>query len=367
MHQPRTLLYALVVGWVFSGWVYSDSVLIGNLNAAEPANSNWLARIRLLPGEHERSHRDIKSAFRGAVSSASESTVSLYADGAQVALGTILTPDGFIVTKASELPDDTVCHLNDGRQLATELIGLHPAYDLALLKVNAQRLKAVEWGDSNDLMPGSWLATTSQTSDPTAIGIVSSPARPMPKPKAILGVGLEQFGQLPRVNRIIDGSAAATAGLKIGDLITSVNGRDVDRPQAVSSTIGNLLPGDRVSLMIVRRGRPLSLPAILGDATRIGNLEQVELMESLGGPLSERRTGFPYILEHDTVLRPKDCGGPLVDLNGKAIGINIARVSRVSSYALPSSAIKPILADMLAGKHPVPTDRMALEVVSTGE
>ena len=83
----------------------------------------------------------------------------------------------------------------------------------------------------------------------------------------------------------------------------------------------------------------------MGDATRLGNLEQVELMESLGGPLSERRSGFPYVLEHDTVLRPKDCGGPLVDLDGNAVGINIARVSRVSSYALPASAIRPILAD----------------------
>ena len=90
-------------------------------------------------------------------------------------------------------------------------------------------------------------------------------------------------------------------------------------------------------------------------------------MESLGGPLSERRSGFPYVLEHDTVLRPKDCGGPLVDLDGNAVGINIARVSRVSSYALPASAIRPILADMMAGKFPVPTSRLALETVSTSE
>lgn len=363
MQQTRVRIYAAV----------TCCLLLGNfdihckINAAEPAGGNWLARIRLLPGEHERSHRTIKAAFRDAVGSANESTVSLYADGAQVALGTIISTEGFIVTKASELPNDVICHLSDGRRVATELVGLHSGYDLGLLKINANRLTAVQWGDSNKLMPGSWLATTSQTDEPTAIGIVSAPARPMPKPKAMLGVGLEQFGELPRVNRIIDGSAAANAGLQIGDLITSVNGQAVNRPHAVSSTIGNLLPGDRVSLMIKRRGQSLSLPAVLGDATRIGNLEQVELMESLGGPLSERRTGFPYVLEHDTVLRPKDCGGPLVDLDGNAVGINIARVSRVSSYALPSSAIKPILADLMAGKFPAPTDRMSLEVVSTGE
>ena len=44
-----------------------------------------------------------------------------------------------------------------------------------------------------------------------------------------------------------------------------------------------------------------------------------------GGPFSERRWGFPLVLPHDTPLRPKDCGGPLVDTDGQVGGINIAR------------------------------------------
>lgn len=353
----RISLYAIAVCCLFAN----------DIQAAEPASSNWLARVRLLPGENERSHRTIMNAFRGAVVNANASTVSLYADGSQVALGTIIQADGYVVTKASELPESVTCQLSDGRHVSTKLVALHPDFDLALLKVDATSLPAIQWGDSNKLNAGSWLVTTSLTEEPTAIGIVSSPARPLPKPQAMLGVGLEQFGDLPRVNRVIDGSAAATAGLQIGDVIASVNGKVMDRPQTVSATISSLQPGERISLVIKRSGRSLSLPAVLGDATRIGNLEQVELMESLGGPLSGRRTGFPFVLEHDTVLRPKDCGGPLVDLDGNAVGINIARVSRVSSYALPSSAIKPILADMLAGKFPVPTNNLALETVSTGE
>jgi serine protease Do len=338
-----------------------------HVQAAEPTSSNWLARVRLLPGENERSHRTIKGVFRDAVGKVNESTVRLHSDGSQVALGAIIHADGYVVTKASELLEEVTCQLSDGRRVESKLVAIHPEYDLALLKVNASRLSAVRWGDSSRLTAGSWLATTSLTKEPTAIGIVSTPARPLPKPQAMLGVGLEQAGELPRVNRVIKGSAAANAGLQIGDVIASVNGQAMDRPQTVSATIRSLLPGDRVSLVIRRRGKSLSLPAVLGDATRIGNLEQVELMESLGGPLSERRSGFPYVLEHDTVLRPKDCGGPLVDLDGNAVGINIARVSRVSSYALPASAIKPILADMMAGKFPAPTGRLALETVSTGD
>ncbi|MBC8353557.1 MAG: trypsin-like peptidase domain-containing protein [Planctomycetes bacterium] len=360
--RRTTSLYVIAVSYLLA-----CCLLTSGARAVEPASSNWLARIRLLPGENERSHRTIKAAFHEAVSDANKYTVSFHSDGSQVALGTIIDSDGYIVTKASEVQADVTCRLGDGRTVATKLVSLHSEYDLALLKVNATQLPAVRWGESSKLTAGSWLATTSPTLEPTAIGIVSSPARPLPKPQAILGVGLEQFGELTRVNRVIEGSAASNAGLQIGDVIASVNGQAMDRPQTVSATIRSLLPGDHVSLVIKRSGRSLSVPAVLGDATRVGNLEQVELMESLGGPLSKRRSGFPYVLEHDTVLRPKDCGGPLVDLDGNAVGINIARVSRVASYALPASAIKPILADMMAGKFPAPTGPIALETVSTGE
>jgi serine protease Do len=51
------------------------------------------------------------------------------------------------------------------------------------------------------------------------------------------------------------------------------------------------------------------------------------------------------------VIRPSDCGGPLVDLDGKVLGINIARAGRVETWALPGDVIQPILKDLKAGKH----------------
>ena len=55
-------------------------------------------------------------------------------------------------------------------------------------------------------------------------------------------------------------------------------------------------------------------------------------------------------MQHDSVLRPRDCGGPIVDLDGKALGINVARAGRTESYAVPSEAILPLLADLRSGK-----------------
>src|SRR5207253_1169195 len=66
-----------------------------------------------------------------------------------------------------------------------------------------------------------------------------------------------------------------------------------------------------------------------------------DFQNRMGSILSDRRNGFPTILHHDAVLRPSDCGGPLVGLDGKVVGINIARAGRTESYAAPAEAVIP--------------------------
>src|SRR5262249_13410911 len=79
-------------------------------------------------------------------------------------------------------------------------------------------------------------------------------------------------------------------------------------------------------------------------------LDRGELQNSIGGALSIRRAGFPSFLQHDTILKPQDCGGPVGDLDGKVVGINIARAGRAESYAIPAEAVQPLLADLMSGK-----------------
>jgi serine protease Do len=63
------------------------------------------------------------------------------------------------------------------------------------------------------------------------------------------------------------------------------------------------------------------------------------------------RVGFSRVLPHDTVLRPNQCGGPVVGLNGAVIGINIARSGRVETLALPAAVVQRVLAELLAKKR----------------
>ena len=46
------------------------------------------------------------------------------------------------------------------------------------------------------------------------------------------------------------------------------------------------------------------------------------------------------------MLQPSLCGGPLVNLDSKAIGLNIARAGRVTTYALPAKLVKKILTNL---------------------
>jgi hypothetical protein len=59
------------------------------------------------------------------------------------------------------------------------------------------------------------------------------------------------------------------------------------------------------------------------------------------------------------VLKPTEVGGPLVDLDGKVVGVNIARAGRVMTFAVPSAVVQSLLSDLRAGKYPVPESLVA--------
>lgn len=125
-------------------------------------------------------------------------------------------------------------------------------------------------------------------------------------------------------------------------------------------TIHGYQPGETVELIVKRGDEELNVRVTLMSMSQLahsdrGQPDRAEFQNSLGGALSDRRAGFPLAIQHDTVLRPSECGGPIVDLEGKVIGINIARAGRVESYAIPAATVKSVLADLISGKlSPVP-------------
>src|SRR5579859_7813472 len=70
--------------------------------------------------------------------------------------GIIISPDGYIVTNNHVVGDATQIRvtLNDRRVFPAKLVGVDKLNDLAVIKINANNLTTVAWGDSTKLRPG---------------------------------------------------------------------------------------------------------------------------------------------------------------------------------------------------------------------
>lgn len=302
------------------------------------------------------------AVFQDVVAKPSASTVRVLCDGKDVALGAIVGADGWIITKYSELKDGIVCKLKDGRELPARIVGVHEKHDLAMLKVDASDLKALEFVDSKTVPVGFWVASPGASAEPVAIGVVSVAARPIttregapaPSPTSgYLGVSLDlDFGGV-KVNQVMPDTGAQKAGVKVNDQILAVNGEAVPNADTFMSLLQRRKPDDVVALKIKRGDQELELKATLGKRPSGGN-SRGDFQNSLGSQLSNRRTGFPNILQHDSVIKPTDCGGPLVDLDGRVLGINIARAGRTETYAVPGEVVQSLLVDLKSGKYPPP-------------
>jgi len=60
------------------------------------------------------------------------------------------------------------------------------------------------------------------------------------------------------------GSPAAAAGLKSGDIITTVDGNEVKNPRDLARRIGALGPNKPVDLRVIRNGREETIHLRLG-------------------------------------------------------------------------------------------------------
>lgn len=96
--------------------------------------------------------------------------------------GVIISPDGYIITNnhVVEDADSIQVTLNNNQTYTAKIIGRDPDTDIALLKINAQNLPYIKYGDSDKLKLGEWVLAVGNpfnlTSTVTA-GIVSAKGR----------------------------------------------------------------------------------------------------------------------------------------------------------------------------------------------
>ena len=161
------------------------------------------------------------------------------------------------------------------------------------------------------------------------------------------------------IERLVPEGAAAEAGLKEKDITTSIDGEKVSDPIDFGHLIRGRKAGEEVKIEYLRDDKEGKITVTLKERALRDNARNDPRMKMSHGNLSKRTTGYTDAIQHDIPLPPQLCGGPLLDLNGKCIGINVSRAGRTKTYAIPADEIQAMLKSIKLPKAKQPAKPVA--------
>lgn len=269
-----------------------------------------------------------------------------------IAYGTVISEDGFILTKASEIGDGIglVVVVDKKPYKDVAMVAVDPGWDVALLRISATGLIPVKLAtDLPDPERGTWVVAngaSSRAKRMLQVGIISANAREvLPAGGAVLGVGLKEEDDKLIVEEVHEKSGAEAAGIQKGDVITAVAGQKITDRKQLGEAVEKHRVGDDLDLTIKRNGAEISVKVRLAGRVDVFG-EEESRNDIMSGSFSARRSGFPRIIQHDIVANSAGIGGPLLDLDGRCLGMNIARANRCETFAIPAGDLQS-LADRL--------------------
>jgi serine protease Do len=268
--------------------------------------------------------------------------------------GFVISPDGIVLTNAHVVDGakEVTVKLSDHREFKAKVLGADRSSDIAVLKIDAHNLPAVQLGNSDQLGVGDYVLAIGEPfglEETATAGIVSAKGRSLPgdgyvpfiqtdaavnpgnsggplfdangtvvginsqiysssggyqgvsfaipinmavqiKDQIVktgkvahsrLGVQVQTLDQTlansfklaspngALVAKIEPDSAAAQAGIKVGDVILKFNGSPVIDAGQLSARVGAAAPGDKASLEVWREGKVLALTATIGSAAQL--------------------------------------------------------------------------------------------------
>lgn len=99
------------------------------------------------------------------------------------------------------------------------------------------------------------------------------------------------------IQAVQPGTPAAEAGLRAGDVVLRVDGKDVTPDQTLSFLVANLAPGTRINLDITRDGKRLTVPVTLGRLPSEEELARQFSPNDEDGPTLDRPVGEGGLIE----------------------------------------------------------------------
>ncbi|NUQ35330.1 MAG: trypsin-like peptidase domain-containing protein [Planctomycetaceae bacterium] len=283
-----------------------------------------------------------------------QAAVEVTQGGNVIAWGSAVRRDGYVVTKLSEIDPDQKIELRDsaGKIVEASVAASDEELDIALLKTTRSFDVVVEFSDQCAYPNVGCLLISAnvENGSPLSIGVSSligySSDAPHERPWiGVDGIANEDGGL--RVTLVVPESPAHDAGIKDEDIIRAIDSVPVNNLTEIAEVLNRYDAGSVVTLEGLRAGQALKAKVTLepsgqqnSEVSRGGPSPQVIQMK---GPVSKRVSGMGPVIQHDGLVLPHQCGGPLINIHGNVVGLNIARADRTRTYALPAKRVRAAL------------------------
>jgi len=293
---------------------------------------------------------EFNAALAPVLVDAAKSTVRVWAGTRRLAYGTVVGDGSQILSKWSELArarGNLRVEADGAVPLPVKVVGVYAAEDLVLLEVVGAPLTPVKWSFEPPQL-GSFLVAPQPDGRPAAFGVVSVLERNLrDTDQAFIGIigAIGYSGPGVKVDEVSKDTGAAAAGLKKGDVILKVGDRAISGLLELKNALTGVVPGETVKLWVDAGDGGKALDVVVGNRPKLPQFSgrRLQQMERMGGAISEVRDSFTRVIQTDMRPKPNQVGGPVVDLQGRVVGITMARADRTRSFVMPAAAVVEIL------------------------
>jgi serine protease Do/serine protease DegQ len=133
------------------------------------------------------------------------------------------------------------------------------------------------------------------------------------------------------VTAVAPGSSAEHAGIKTGDIITSINGVIMKRPGEVRNTIGMLRVGDKVDIGLLRDGKPMKITALIMERSEAETANAADINPGLeGADLADAPNGAGVLVRSVQEGSPAAAAG--IKTNDLIVGVGRTSVTGTKAF-----------------------------------
>ncbi len=283
-----------------------------------------------------------------------KSVVALVAGRTQIALGTVVG-QGKVLTKYSDLKRErrpVMLVDSAGKVYDARVLFAMPEHDLLMMDVPGLPAPPIDMKAYVDAEEGDVIAAISPSGRVSDFGVVSVAQRSLradDQPYLGLVSDPRWDGDGVLIAGVEAGSGAHRAGLSAGDVLVKLNGKPVDGLYSIRAAMAGVRPGEKVGVELLRGGQSVEGEMTTGARPRVVKFPQKRLdkMNSMGNRMSVKRDEFPLVIQSDITLLPERTGCPIIDVNGKFVGLALSRAGRTETYILPSWICRELVEGVL--------------------